>query len=95
LFAVALLDRFLLVGTIRLISKRAASLHRGFPKVFPRSTEEEDRLFKLLSDAYIDARYKKTHRITEEELERLGRCVRKLRDATERICKEMIESLKS
>jgi hypothetical protein len=36
--------------------------------VFPRGTPEEDRLFKLLKRAYVDARYDPGFAITSEEL---------------------------
>jgi predicted transcriptional regulator len=63
-------------------------------KIFPRQTDEEDRLFNLLKDAYIDARYKKDYKITREELEYLAKRVEKLCDLVAEICKSIIEKLK-
>jgi hypothetical protein len=37
-----------------------------------RTTEEDEHLFDLLRRAYIEARYKKSYRITAEELAILG-----------------------
>lgn len=61
--------------------------------VFPRKTKEEKRLFNLLNRAYIDARYKKSYKITKEELEYLSGRVTKLMKLTEDICKERIKSI--
>jgi uncharacterized protein len=45
--------------------------------LFPRNTPEEDRLFKLLLQGYVDARYKEDYQITETEVglltERVGK----------------------
>jgi HEPN domain-containing protein len=38
------------------------------PDIFPRKTEEDKRLLKLLQNAYIDARYKEDHAIHIDEL---------------------------
>jgi hypothetical protein len=61
-------------------------------KPFPRGTEEDDRLFKLLKRAYIEARYKKSFSITAEELAILGARVRDFAGRVERACREQIES---
>lgn len=37
-------------------------------ELFPRQTEQDRRLFKLLQKAYIDTRYKEDYKITDEEL---------------------------
>ena len=42
--------------------------------------------------AYIEARYKRSYRITAEELVTLGARVRDLAERVERACKEKIES---
>ena len=59
-------------------------------KIFPRDTEEHNRLFVLLKEAYIRARYDKTYKITEEELLYLIRRVEKLKAVTEEICQAWI-----
>ncbi len=70
-----------------------ASSHDGeFLKIFPRATEDQDRIFKLLKKAYVDARYKKEYRITKKELEYLANRVRKLQRLTKKTCKGKIKS---
>ena len=60
-------------------------------KVFPRDTEEEERLFKLLQRAYIESRYnKKNFIVTEADIDALIPKIELLRDLTEKICKERL-----
>jgi HEPN domain-containing protein len=59
--------------------------------VFPENTPEEVHLFDLLKRGYVDARYKKDYKITDEELQVLIDRVGKLQGIAERICKEKIE----
>jgi uncharacterized protein len=75
------------------LGKRAADLHPLLRNVFPRATPEEDRLFKLLKHAYVDARYDPNFAVTKEELETLAGHVRVLRDRVERVCRERIEAM--
>lgn len=70
----------------------ADSQYTGIGAMFPKSTEDQKRIFELLRTAYTEARYNENYRITKEELEWLGERVEKLQDMTERICKEKIES---
>ncbi|MFA6714911.1 MAG: HEPN domain-containing protein [Victivallales bacterium] len=79
---------------INKLGKIAARYCPEYKKIFPRQTDEEKRLFKLLKDAYIDARYKKNYKITKDELTYLSKRVEKLRDLVEKTCKAKIESLK-
>ena len=65
---------------------------RGLRSIFPRETEEQEYLFDLLDYAYIGARYDPDYKITKKQLEYLAKCVKKLHEVTERICKEKIES---
>jgi predicted nucleotidyltransferase/HEPN domain-containing protein len=74
------------------LGKRAANMDGEFLKIFPRETAEQDRLFKLLKHAYVDARYKKEYKITKAELEYLARRVKVLQRLTKKICKAKIES---
>jgi HEPN domain-containing protein/predicted nucleotidyltransferase len=60
--------------------------------VIPRETDDQKQLFELLDYAYIGARYDRSYKITKEQLEQLGPCVRKLHEVTEKICKEKIKS---
>jgi HEPN domain-containing protein len=75
------------------LGKRAADLHPLLRNVFPRGTPEDDRLFKLLKHAYVDARYDPGFTITKEELERLATHVRTLRDRVDQVCRERIAAL--
>ena len=74
------------------LGKQANSLDPRFLPVFPRTTQEEKRLFELLKKAYIDARYNRNYKITKKELEYLGERVKKLQKLTKEVCKERIES---
>jgi HEPN domain-containing protein/predicted nucleotidyltransferase len=74
------------------LGKRAANMDGEFLKIFPRDTAEQDRLFKLLKHAYVDARYKKEYKITKAELEYLAKRVKILQRLTKKICKAKIES---
>ncbi len=59
-------------------------------KVFPRDTDEEKRLFQLLQDAYVQARYNKDFVVAKEDIERLLRKVEQLRDITQDVCTTQI-----
>ena len=62
--------------------------------VFPQTTDEEKRLFELLKRAYIDARYKMDeYTITKSALEYLADKVNRLKELTDRICREKIQSI--
>jgi predicted nucleotidyltransferase/HEPN domain-containing protein len=75
------------------LGKRAADLHPLLRNVFPRGTPDEDRLFKLLKSAYVDARYDPDFAITTDELETLAGHVRVLRDRVEQVCREHLEAM--
>lgn len=61
--------------------------------LFPRNNEEEDHLFKLLLQGYVDARYKEEYTITEEELNLLADRIAKLLSVAERVCNNRFTSL--
>lgn len=63
--------------------------------IFPRFTEKEKQLFNLLKKAYIDARYKKSYKITKRELTYLSARVEKLQQLTKEICKKRISKIKT
>jgi len=46
-----------------------------------------------LRDAYVDARYRKSYQIKEEELHTLAGRVSALHELAERVCREKIEEL--
>ena len=60
--------------------------------VIPKETKEEKKLFNLLDDAYIRARYDPTYKITKEQLEQLAKYIRKLHRLTKKLCTKKIES---
>jgi uncharacterized protein len=74
------------------LSALVAPLHPLLAEPFPMATEEDERLFDPLRRAYIEARYKKSYRITAEELGALGERVRDLAGRVERACRERIVS---
>ena len=59
--------------------------------VFPRVTDFEKKVFKLLRDAYVDARYKLDFVVTKEELEYMLERTEILKEITYRICQKRIE----
>ena len=59
-------------------------------KVFPRDTPEEERLFRLLQRAYVEARYNDDFVVTKEDIDALMPKVERLRDITEKICCDRI-----
>ena len=74
------------------LSKQVASQDPSFLSVFPLGTAEEKRLFELLRNAYVDARYDKNYKITHEELQWLGERVSVLQKMTEDIYRKKIKS---
>lgn len=77
---------------LEVLGRRAKSLNMEFGKVFPKATILERQRFMLLRKAYVDARYKINYRITKADLDYLGERVALLRQLTEQLCKEKIES---
>ena len=75
------------------LGKRAGDLHPALRNVFPRGTPEDDRLFKLLKHAYVEARYDPKFAITREELEAIAVHVRELRSWVEVVCRERIVAM--
>ena len=59
-------------------------------KVFPRDTPEEERLFRLLQRAYVEARYNDDFVVTKEDIDALTPKVELLRDITEKVCRDRI-----
>ncbi len=82
------------IHNIEKLGKIASRYCPEFLKIFPKKTDEEKHLFKLLKNAYIDARYKKGYNITKDELSYLAKRVGKLCDLVEKTCKTKIQSLK-
>ncbi len=59
--------------------------------IFPRKTAEEQRLFKLLKDAYVEARYNPDFFVTKEDIDTLLLCIRQLFESVKRICEDQIK----
>ena len=74
------------------LGKQIASYDPAFLAVFPCATEEQDRIFKLLKNAYIDARYKDPYKITKADLQYLDQRVKKLTKLATQICKMKMDS---
>ncbi len=74
------------------LGQRVGSIEPKFLSVFPKATEEEKECFKLLRKAYVDARYKPSYSISKNQLEWLACRVNQLKELTEKLCKEKIES---
>ena len=60
-------------------------------RAFPRDTDDEERLFKLLQRAYIESRYNPEFEISKEDIDALMPKIELLRDITEKVCSERIE----
>lgn len=76
---------------IELLEKRCTDLEPSLRGVFPRTSAEEKRLFKLLKAAYIDARYSMSYSVTREELETMAGWARDLQDRVRSACRRRIE----
>lgn len=70
---------------------RSKSFALELAKVFPRDTEEENRLFELLERAYIEGRYNPHFEVTEADLAALSPKIELLREIVERVCKAQFE----
>jgi len=82
-----------LLHDLEKLGAMVSPLHPLLAEPFPMATEEDERLFKLLKKAYIESRYSKSYRITEDELRILGERVQDLGARVERACRERIASL--
>ncbi len=77
---------------LELLGRRAKGYNIEFGKVFPKEGVQERQRFMLLRKAYVDARYKINYKITKADLDYLGERVALLKQLTEQLCKEKIES---
>ncbi len=59
-------------------------------RAFPQDTDEERRLFQLLQDAYVQARYNRNFVVTKADIDALIPKVEQLRDIVEKVCREQI-----
>ncbi len=59
-------------------------------EIFPRNNEQEKHLFNLLLKSYVDARYRKSFKITETELNTLFERVKQIEKKIEELCEGKI-----
>ena len=72
--------------------KRASSIEPRMLSVFPQGNEQEIECFQLLKKAYVDARYKPSYHINQEQLAWLAERVAILEQMTEDFCNAKIAS---
>ncbi len=77
---------------LTLLNSLAISQNDLIAEIFPQDTKFYRRCFQLLKKAYVDARYSKNYKISEEELLWLGERVKLLQELTKRLCDEKIAS---
>lgn len=83
------------VHNLGFLRTQAERLDMRLVDVWPRENRADRSRFEKLKDAYVKARYSKHYRITEEELEWLGKCVEELGGAVNAICSERIAELEA
>ena len=74
------------------LGQRIASIEPQFLTVFPQGSDEEKTKFELLRQAYVNARYKPSFTIADDELEWLASRVNYLQTLTEQSCQARIAS---
>ena len=77
---------------IKKLKCMVSNYHEDLLKIFHFDTPEQTKCFELLRDAYIEARYNKNYRITEEQLSYLTERIEKLKNVTAKICLAKIET---
>ncbi|WP_240700548.1 MULTISPECIES: HEPN domain-containing protein [Sphingobium] len=71
----------------------AEELEPSLKAVWPRETRFEKRCYALLRDAYVKARYSRSYRITEEELDWIAQRVSMLQNLVRQACECRINTL--
>ena len=74
------------------LANQTAPLHPALAGALPRAEPEDERLFKLLKRADIEARYSKSYRVTDDELGILRARVRDLGARVREACAEKLAS---
>ena len=74
------------------LNKLSSSQSTKFLNIFPKATAAQKQSFDLLQAAYIDARYNKNYKISQEQLEYLVERVEMLREVVREVCGEKIRS---
>jgi uncharacterized protein len=77
---------------LAVLRKLANSTDSRLLRALPLDRSENKHLFKLLRKAYVDARYKPSYIITNDELSQLYAQVEELKTTGELICREKINS---
>lgn len=75
---------------LEILGKECEQYFPELKSIFPKTTEEEKDLFKLLEYAYIGGRYDPKYKISKEDLEILASDVKKLLEITKRVCEQKI-----
>jgi len=75
---------------IRKLGSIAGNYNEALWQIFPHSSIEQRKSFRLLEEAYIDARYEQDYKISKEQLLYLIERVEELKTLTEKICLEKI-----
>ncbi|MCU7905569.1 MAG: HEPN domain-containing protein [Candidatus Thiodiazotropha sp. (ex Epidulcina cf. delphinae)] len=74
--------------------RQATGFDPRFSETFLLHIDEEKHLFDLLRRAYVDARYSKSYRITEGELNAIAERIEGMKKTTKEVCEEKIETLR-
>jgi len=74
------------------LGRYVASYEPAFLKVFPCTTDRQDKNFKLLNNAQAHTRSEDSYNITKVDLAHLEQCTEKLMELTHEICKKKIDS---
>jgi HEPN domain-containing protein len=77
---------------IRTLGSIAGNYSEELWQIFPHSSADQRQSFRLLEQAYIEARYNKDYKISKEQLLYLIDRVEQLKTVTEKICLEKINS---
>ncbi len=83
------------IHDLKKLERMSIVRNREMGKIFPRKNKEEKRLFLLLKEAYVRARYDPKYKITKEELEYLSKRIKVMRKTVELLCKEYIKELEN
>ena len=74
------------------LGRYVASYEPAFLKVFPCTTDRQDKNFKLLNNAQAHTCSEDSYNITNVDLAHLEQCTQKLMKLTQEICKKKIDS---
>ena len=76
---------------IKYLRSRAEDMEPKLRPIWPRNDRTTRRRFELLKRAYVEARYSKHYKITEEELQWLAQCVEQLIEVVDAVCADGID----